>query len=137
MKKVIAIKCKKDEVASNGAPILRAVPRQQIKPEAAPEMAPEVSALHGRMTALCQRNNDIAGQMSRIMNMDGDEFDADKAVGLYQRIAVLRGMALVLWQDGCDENLQGVMDASANIAKQAEQMLSDLEERLAPDFAEI
>ena len=127
--KVTAIKCKKNETVNAGAPILRAVPRRQIEPEAAPEMAPEVSALHDRMKALCQRNNDIAGQMSRIMNMDGDEFDADKAVGLYQRIAVLRGMALVLWQ--------GVMDASAGIAEQAKQMLSDLEERLAPGFAEI
>lgn len=135
--KVTAIKCKKNETVNAGAPILRAVPRRQIEPGAAPEMAPEVSALHDRMKALCQRNNDIAGQMSRIMNMDGDEFDADKAVGLYQRIAVLRGMALVLWQDGFDEDLQGVMDASAGIAEQAKQMLSDLEERLAPGFAEI
>lgn len=67
----------------------RLVPRPDgVCDESAAETA--APALLMEVVALCEKSNNISRQMGRIMNLPKGEFDQDMAIGLYQRVAVLR-----------------------------------------------
>lgn len=109
----------------------RLVPRPDgVCDESAAETA--APALLMEVVALCEKSNNISRQMGRIMNLPKGEFDQDMAIGLYQRVAVLRASGIVLSGKlaRSDINDPGAMSSVAGIITQAKQMLEDMETRL-------
>ena len=109
----------------------RLVPRPDgVCDESAAETA--APALLMEVVALCEKSNNISRQMGRIMNLPKGEFDQDMAIGLYQRVAVLRASGIVLSGTlaRSDINDPGAMSSVAGIITQAKQMLEDMETRL-------
>lgn len=109
----------------------RLVPRPDgVCDESAAETA--APALLMEVVALCEKSNNISRQMGRIMNLPKGEFDQDMAIGLYQRVAVLRASGIVLSGKlaRSDINDSGAMSSVAGIITQAKQMLEDMETRL-------
>ena len=109
----------------------RLIPRGEDACEEAP-MNAAPSALLLDVAELCEKSNNISSQMGRIMNLPVGEFSRDMAIGLYQRIAVLRASSLVLSGklEENDVDDAEAMSAIADIAAQSKQMLKDLEGRL-------
>jgi len=125
--RIIRVRC-----VSEG-PALHVVPRVDAQRKiSANETAAPLNEMLEKVQALCARSSSICDQMGRVMNMGG-EFDRDKAVGLYQRVAALRASGIVLSAKMAEGNAGDITVSTAveHIAQQAERMMKDLESRLA------
>ena len=104
----------------------------QEKTSAEGQPVDETPNLLREVQSLCEKSNSIADQMGRIMNMDENEFDRDKAIGLYRRVATLRATGLVLFgqMEGAGINDGAAPGVVALTCKQARRMMKDMEYRL-------
>ena len=104
----------------------------------AAKQAEDLAALRASVTAMCEKHNNIADQVSRVIKMDDDEFDPKKAIALARTVIKGRMEAIAILGELCamdkDSYVTGAITAADRVAKQYATMYDDLEDRYSASF---
>ena len=104
----------------------------------AAKQAEDLAALRASVTAMCEKHNNIADQVSRVIKMDDDEFDPKKAIALARTVIKGRMEAIAILGELCamdkDSYVTGAITAADKVSKQYATMYDDLEDRYSASF---
>ena len=104
----------------------------------AAKQAEDLAALRASVTAMCEKHNNIADQVSRVIKMDDDEFDPKKAIALARTVIKGRMEAIAILGELCamgkDDALANMITAADKVSKQYATMYDDLEDRYSASF---
>ena len=104
----------------------------------AAKQAEDLTALRASVTAMCEKHNNIADQVSRVIKMDDDEFDPKKAIALARTVIKGRMEAIAILGELCamgkDDALANMITAADKVSKQYATMYDDLEDRYSASF---
>lgn len=105
---------------------------------AAVEQSEKLSTLRASVSALCEKHNNIADQVARVIEMSDDEFDPKKAIVLARTVIKGRMEAIAILGELCGMDKAGsltdAITAADNVAKQYATMYDDLEDRYSASF---
>ena len=106
--------------------------------DTAEKQAENLTALRASVTAMCEKHNNIADQVSRVIKMDDDEFDPKKAIALARTVIKGRMEAIAILGELCamgkDDALANMITAADKVSKQYATMYDDLEDRYSASF---
>ena len=106
--------------------------------DAAVKNGEDLSSLRASVTAMCEKHNNIADQVSRVIKMDDDEFDPKKAIALARTVIKGRMEAIAILGELCamgkDDALANMITAADKVSKQYATMYDDLEDRYSASF---
>lgn len=106
--------------------------------DTAEKQAENLTALRASVTAMCEKHNNIADQVSRVIKMDDDEFDPKKAIALARTVIKGRMEAIAILGELCamdkDSYVTGAITAADKVSKQYATMYDNLEDRYSASF---
>ena len=98
----------------------------------------DVSSLRANVATMCEKHNNIANQVARVIEMDDDEFDPKKAIALARTVIKGRMEAIAILGELCamgkDDALANMITAADKVSKQYATMYDDLEDRYSASF---
>lgn len=104
----------------------------------AAKQAEDLTALRANVATMCEKYNNIADQVARVIKMDDDEFDPKKAIALARTVIKGRMEAIAILGELCDmgkdDALANMITAADKVSKQYATMYDDLEDRYSASF---
>lgn len=98
----------------------------------------DLSSLRAKVATMCEKYNNIADQVARVIKMDDDEFDPKKAIALARTVIKGRMEAIAILGELCamgkDDALANMITAADKVSKQYATMYDDLEDRYSASF---
>lgn len=102
------------------------------------EQSDKLSTLRANVSKMCDKHNNIADQVARVIKMDDDEFDPKKAITLARTVIKGRMEAIAILGELYDMDKAGsltdAITATDKVAKQYATMYDDLEDRYSACF---